>query len=147
MNTIDASWHTVHEYPGGSEALAPRLGMSAAVLRNKVNPNNTTHHLTLAEAIRLQGISGDHRIAHAMAGALVYTLAPVEGPDAGTLITALLTAAAGQGDLAKVVSEALDDGRITPNEAGAIAKACATVQAATVTIARCAGVASNGVAA
>ena len=132
MNTIDASWHTVHEYPGGSEALAPRLGMSAAVPRNKVNPNNTTHHLTLAEAIRLQGISGDHRIAHAMAG---------------TLISALLTAAAGQGDLAKVVSEALDDGRITPNEAGAIAKACATVQAATVTIARCAGVASNGVAA
>ena len=36
MNTIDASWHTVHEYPGGSEALAPRLGMSAAVLRTKV---------------------------------------------------------------------------------------------------------------
>ena len=35
-----------------------------------------------------------------------------------------------------MVSEALDDGRITPNEAGAIAKACATVQAATVTIAR-----------
>ena len=26
--------------------------MSAAILRNKVNPNNSTHHLTLAEAQR-----------------------------------------------------------------------------------------------
>ncbi len=147
MNITDAAYHTVHDYPGGSEALEPRMGMSAAVLRNKVNPRNTTHHLTLAEAFKLQDITGDHRIAHAMAGALGYTLAPTEGPDAGTLISALLTAAAGQGDMAKVVSEALADGRITPNEAAEIARACATVQAATVTIARCAGVASKGPAA
>jgi hypothetical protein len=50
MNITDAAHKTVKDYPGGSEALAVRIGMSAAVLRNKVNPNNTTHHLTLAEA-------------------------------------------------------------------------------------------------
>ncbi|WP_341772648.1 phage regulatory CII family protein, partial [Burkholderia pseudomallei] len=48
MNIIDAAYAVVHDYPGGSESLAPRLGMSAAVLRNKVNPNNATHHLGLA---------------------------------------------------------------------------------------------------
>ncbi|MGI4861896.1 MAG: phage regulatory CII family protein [Janthinobacterium lividum] len=33
--------------------------MSSAVLRNKVSPNNMTHHLTLAEALRLSQITGD----------------------------------------------------------------------------------------
>lgn len=144
MNITDAAYHTVHDYPGGSEALEARMGMSAAVLRNKVNPNNTTHHLTLAEAFKLQDITGDHRIAHAMAGSLGYTLTPTEGPDAGSLIAALLTAAAGQGDLAKVVADALADGRITPNEAASIARACATVQAATVAIAMHASGAAQG---
>jgi len=65
MNTIDAAYHTVHDYPGGAEALAPRMGMSAAVLRNKVNPNNTTHHLTYAEAQRIVALTGDVRMLQA----------------------------------------------------------------------------------
>ncbi|MFY4005014.1 phage regulatory CII family protein [Achromobacter denitrificans] len=44
---------------GGSEYLEPLVGISAAVLRNKVNPNNTTHHVTLAEADSIGRIMGD----------------------------------------------------------------------------------------
>lgn len=75
MNVTDAAYDTVHQYPGGSEALAPRLGMSAAVLRGKVNPNTDRNLLSLQEA------------------------------------------------------DALDDGRISPNEADAIARGCAAVMA------------------
>lgn len=67
MNIIDAAHKTVHAYPGGSESLAPRIAMSAAVLRNKVNPNNSTHHLTLVEASEVMGVTGDYRILHALA--------------------------------------------------------------------------------
>ena len=67
MTTTDAAHAVVHDYPGGSESLGPRVGISAAVLRNKVNPNNETHHLTLNEARRITAITGDHRILQAWA--------------------------------------------------------------------------------
>ena len=67
MNITTAADLTVHEYKGGSESLGPLVGISAAVLRNKVNPNNTTHHLTLAEADRIVRMTGDARILAAFA--------------------------------------------------------------------------------
>ena len=57
MNIIDAAYNTVHDYPGGSSALATRMGIkSPAVLNSKVNPNTETHHLTLAEASKLMAL-------------------------------------------------------------------------------------------
>ncbi|CAB3890180.1 phage regulatory CII family protein [Achromobacter piechaudii] len=79
MNITTAADLTVHEYKGGSESLGPLVGISAAVLRNKVNPNNTTHHLTLAEADRLVRLTGDARILSAFAHANGYLL--VKAPD------------------------------------------------------------------
>ena len=65
MNIHDAAHATVHDYPGGAASLAPRLGMVQAVLNSKVNPNTHTHHLTLAEAMRIMTMTGDHRILRA----------------------------------------------------------------------------------
>ena len=62
MNIHDAAHATIHDYPGGAASLAPRLGMVQAVLNSKVNPNTHTHHLTLAEALRVMVMTGDHRI-------------------------------------------------------------------------------------
>lgn len=129
MNIVDAAHKTVHAYPGGSESLAPRIGMSAAVLRNKVNPNNTTHHLTLAEASEVMGVTGDDSILHALASQHGYTLARTEAPETGSLIGALLAASGLKGDLADIIAEATKDQRITPNEASAIAHHCARLQA------------------
>lgn len=74
MNLKDAVYHTVHDYPGGCESLAPRLkkpgeksGMSPAVLRNKANPNTDTNVMSLDEADRIVGLTGDFRILHALA--------------------------------------------------------------------------------
>ena len=63
MNVKDATHATVHDYPGGAESLAPRMGIkSPQVLRNKVNPATDTHHLRLDEAVRMMAVTGDYRI-------------------------------------------------------------------------------------
>jgi len=67
MNITTAADLTVHEFKGGSESLGPLVGITPAVLRNKVNPNNTTHHLTLAEAVRICRMTADFRILTAWA--------------------------------------------------------------------------------
>ncbi|MGF6420068.1 hypothetical protein ABH900_003585 [Stenotrophomonas sp. AN71] len=134
MNVTDAAYDTVHQHPGGSEALAPRMGMSAATLRGKVNPNTDRNLLSLQEADTLMGRTGDYRILHALCAEHGFIAQRVDAPQSGNLITALLSAAAAKGDLAELVSEAMADNRITPNEADAIARACQQVMAALVQV-------------
>lgn len=136
MNVQDAAYGTVHDYPGGSPSLAPRLGMSAAVLRGKVNPHNDRNVLTLAEADQMMGVTGDHRILHALAAEHGYTLTPMEGEGAGDVAVAMLGAAAAKGDLANVITRALQDGLISGNELAEIGRACAHLQASIVSVAR-----------
>ena len=62
----DAAYNTVHDYPGGAEALAPRMEKSAKVLDSKVNRNEFRHHLTLREAVQIMGLTGDHRMLRAV---------------------------------------------------------------------------------
>jgi hypothetical protein len=117
MNLIDAAHKTVHDYPGGSQSLGPRIDMSPAVLRNKVNPNNDTHHLTLAEASEIMSVTGDHRILHALAAEHGYVLQKAENTTTeGTILQLLLRANAAEGDLDKALNDALADGRLTQNE-------------------------------
>ena len=120
MNIIDAADSTVHDYPGGSESLGPRVGISPAVLRNKVNPNNTTHHLTLAEADRLMRITEDKRILRALAHTHGYLL--VKAPDECTIesdmsvlehVTGLMVQ---QGSFASEIHKALSDGGVSQAE-------------------------------
>lgn len=120
LNIIDAAYATVHDYPGGSEALAGRMGMSAAVLRNKVNPNNSTHHLTLAEAQRLMGLTGDKRILHALAmasGDLVIEGAIDEGPSSDmAIVEAMAALMSRSGELGGAIHHAFTDGALTEDE-------------------------------
>lgn len=133
MNITDAAHKTVHAYPGGSESLAPRIGMSAAVLRNKVNPNNTTHHLTLAEADEVMSVTGDHRILHALAAAHGYALqatAAEQGAGGASLLQAVLHANAAEGSFDRKLEEALADNRITPRELAELTDLAIAQQAA-----------------
>ena len=66
MNIIDAANATVHDYPGGSESLGPRVGLPANLLRDKVNPGSDTH-LTLAEAERIMALTEDFRMLEVLA--------------------------------------------------------------------------------
>ena len=120
MNIADAAYAAVHDYPGGSEALAPRLGMVPAVLRNKVNPNNTTHHLTLAEAQRIIGITGDKRMLHALAlssGDLVIEGALDDSPSSDmAIVEAMAALMARHGELGGAIHHAFTDGALTEDE-------------------------------
>lgn len=137
MNVNDAAYHTVHDCDGGAAALAARLiridsdgnrkPMSEAVLNSKVNPNTSTHHLTLAEANTIMGLTGDHRILHALAAQHGYVLQATSAKTTGSLICSLLASGEASGDLQGRVREAMEDGVITGNEAAAINRACAQV--------------------
>ena len=133
MNIDDATYAVVHDYPGGSESLAPRLGMSAAVLRNKVNPNNTTHHLSLREAQKLTAITNDARLLKAFAqdsGRVVLDAPTNDDSMASDMAVLELVAAVGgtQGDLFTEIYRALADGQLTAVEFERIKAAGGTAQ-------------------
>lgn len=133
MNVIDAAHRTVHAYPGGSESLGPRIGMSPAVLRNKVNPNNSTHHLTLLEADEVIGVTGDHRILHELAAKHGYGLHLLDAHvGQADVISQLLETNAAKGEFAQVLQEALADKVVTPNEYQLLVRSGTTVQSALV---------------
>lgn len=119
MNVADAAYCVVHDYPGGAESLSPRIGVGAAVLRSKVNPNCTTHHLTLAEADRIMGVTGDLRILHALAASHgQVVIAPTKGGDCCDMAVLESVAAvwATHGTLGQAVHHALADGHLTQAE-------------------------------
>lgn len=121
MNVADAAYAVVHDYPGGASSLAPRLGMSPAVLNSKVNPNTTTHHLTLAEAVAATVMTDDDRIFKSVAQEIGRMLMPLPcaADDAASDMAVLELVAAvwsGQGDLGSVIHRALGDGVVTQRE-------------------------------
>lgn len=141
MNVTDAAYATVHDYPGGSDSLAPRLGTSGAVLRNKVNPNNDRNTLALEEADQLMGISGDYRILQALAANHGFLLQRADGePGQGgsaSILTCILALSMREGALSEIVSQALADNLISPREKKQIEAACHALQAAVIDFARC----------
>ena len=119
MNVMDAAKLTVHNYPGGSESLGPRVQVRPAVLRNKINPNNDGNHLTLAESMRIQVVTGDHAICRAMNEELGY-LPPIPRVDAEVSDAALLETytrlMSELGDFSGKFHQALSDGKLTLEE-------------------------------
>ncbi|WP_120430185.1 phage regulatory CII family protein [Acinetobacter baylyi] len=122
MNILDAAYHTVHDFQGGANALASRLGIkSPAVLNSKVNPNTYTHHLTLLEASKLMAITGDYRILQNLCAE--HGKAAIDLPDIPeskrdtSLMDTFLYLAIHKGNVSKAFREMMADGRITQGEA------------------------------
>ncbi|WP_368655421.1 phage regulatory CII family protein [Castellaniella ginsengisoli] len=130
MNTADAAYHVVHDYPGGSESLGPRVDISAAVLRNKVNrtqpKEGKRHHLTLEEAVRITDFTDDDRILRAWARqrGLLLVKAPAGASecDMGMLekVAAFMIAS---GVFGKEIYDSLADGRVDQREVGRVENA------------------------
>ena len=119
MTPIDAAHATVHDYPGGSESLAPRIGMRSNILRNKVNHNNETNHLTLSEASKLMALTGDRRILDALAAEQDCVVVPATCNVVVSDMAVLELVAKvwmHNGDVGRAVNDALADGRITKLE-------------------------------
>lgn len=119
MNTKDAAYAVAHDYPGGTESLAPRIGMSGALLRNKVNPNNSTHHLTLAEALRMSEMTGDVRIAEAFArelGLMCIEMPTPENCADADVIEMMAKTWETNGEIGREVNKTFEDGRVEQHE-------------------------------
>lgn len=112
-----AAYRTVHSFPGGSRALAPKLGKSDAMVRNLVNPNNTTHKLGYLEAIELSEAADDDTMLEAWAARRGYVLVRAEPKHCEASIpTQMMQLSVEIGDFASVVARALADGVVTCNE-------------------------------
>ena len=116
LDVLDAAYHTAHSYPGGVPALALRMAMSENTLAHKVSLNNTTHHLSLREAVAMQELTGDVRILHGMAGALGYACISLRSEAASTTLEQVMHMAKEFGEVLGSVNQAVADGRVTPNE-------------------------------
>ena len=119
MNPRDAFHLTVHDYPGGCEALAVRIGMSAVILRNKANVGHAHNKPMIDDVDRVMGVTGDHRILHALAQNHGYVCVRIgEGATASDmalleLVTQVWTT---NGEVGAAVNHALADGRIDASE-------------------------------
>lgn len=130
MNTIDAAYHTIHDYPGGSESLGPRVGISAAVLRNKVNNKvpraEKRHHLTLDEAVRIADFADDDRILRAWAHQRGYLL--IKAPEGSqecdmSILEGVTGSVFSHGGFVGSINESLADGGVSPDEMKKIERA------------------------
>ena|SRR5690606_36237078 len=121
MNILDAAYNTVHDYPGGANALAPRMGIrSPAVLNSKVNPNTETHHITLLEVSKLMELTGDYRILqrlNAQHGKVAINLPSIPECRDTALTDLVLSIGMNGGDICAQFKEMMADGRITRGEA------------------------------
>ena len=124
-NQHDALYNVARGYPGGIEALAVSLGMSANVLRNKLAPGIASHYVSFEETSQIiqlchsAGVKGAllplHALLtrHGMAAFLVPEAADIGRDDLSQTVCRVM----GQiGDLAEAVSAAFEDGVVTVNE-------------------------------
>jgi hypothetical protein len=126
MSLRDAAFNTVHDYPGGSVSLAPRLGKSATSLSHELTGTGTAK-LGLLDAEKIILLTGDLRILEAMAIDCGQMLVPL--PSATMLMDddcmlRLADTAREFGELCKEVGSDLVDGKISDNELRRIDREC-----------------------
>jgi len=119
MNLQDAFYQTVHSYEGGCEVLAVRMNMSAAILRNKANPNTTTNLPSAKDLDDVVSLTRNPLLVHTFAAnhGFVCVRVPddVDASDMAVLemVTKVWTT---NGEVGAEVNKALADGRITRRE-------------------------------
>lgn len=130
MSVAQAAYETVRNAEGGAKAVAAKLGISYQVLMNKVNPNNSTHHLHLSEAVSLIRATSDTCIIEAMAnefGGMFVPLANLSDAPPN-LISDLAVMAAEFGALMREVAEDVSDGYVSDNELARVEREAAKLR-------------------
>lgn len=121
MDIFEAAYRLAHDYkPGGAVGLARVMGKNPGTLLNKLNPQQETHALSLADAVQLSTLTGDRRILEAFADTL--GCAVFELPQGGfacdaELIGLILRRDVKVGEFGRALDRALADGRVSGAEA------------------------------
>jgi len=119
MNITDALYRAVHQYPGGAEAMAVRMGISASSLQHKVNPAYAKAHCSPEEAVEICELAGDKAALVAFAARLDCMVLPLPAGDSGhdeDLMRRTSAACVEFGELITEVGLTTADGRVTDNE-------------------------------
>lgn len=126
MNLLDAGYNVVHDYPGGADSLAPRLGKRGTYLCAEVAATGTAK-LGLLDAEKITQLTGDLRILQAFAANCGQMLVPLPGALVMTSEDCMLRLASSAkefGDLCTEVAGDLADGDINDNELTRIDREC-----------------------
>lgn len=132
MNLLDAAYNVVHDYPGGAESLAPRVGKNATTLSHEVKRTGAAK-LGLDTAEKITQLAGDLRILQAFAAncqQMVVPLPVLESGQADDCMITLGTTAHNFGLLCTEVAGDLSDGKISDNELARIDRECGQLIAA-----------------
>lgn len=119
MSPDDAFQATVFDAPGGPESLAPRLGMSAQILRNKANVHSSTNVAAGRDWDRVMGLTGDFRVLHALAknhGFVCYQVDQSICVSDMALLELVTKVWSTNGDVGAAVNSTLADGKVERHE-------------------------------
>jgi len=129
MNQHDALYKVARTFPGGIEALATSMGVSANVLRNKLAPTIASHYASFEEVSVIIGLCQKAGVTeslmplhamltrHGMAAFVVPVPEQVSSDDLSQTVCKVM---AQVGAVAEAVSVALMDGKVTEAEADLI---------------------------
>lgn len=120
MDVFEAAYRVAHDFkPNGAVGLARKLGKNPAVLLNKLNPNQETHHLSLGDAVAISHAADDDRIAQAFAwerGGFFVRWPQRSGASDMELLTLWMTREQRSGQFAAVVERCYADGGISEQD-------------------------------
>ncbi len=129
MNQHDALYKVARNYPGGIEALAQCMGISANVLRNKLAPTIASHYPSFEEVSAIvdlchkAGVPDAHLPLHALLvrhGMAAFVVPQPEHMSDDDLSQTVCKVMSQVGSVAEAVSSALLDGKVTAAEADLI---------------------------
>lgn len=113
---LDAAFNLIHDYPGGANALAPRIAKNPTTLCHEARGQGTAK-LGLADALKMSAMTGDPRILNAFAGELGYAVIPLHASAAAEGGLERLGQLAQEfADVVRTTGTALADGRVTVTE-------------------------------
>lgn len=126
LNVLDAAYGVAKRYPGGVEALAQRMQMSANVLYKKMRGSVETHHLNVDELSEIVDCAEQVRMADAKLpvralcwrhGGVFVELPEVSGQAGDKFLLQVIHTAKEQSDVIRRIEAALaNDGKVDARE-------------------------------
>lgn len=133
MHILDAAYHVIHDYPGGADSLAPRVGKTGTTLSHEAKRTGQAK-LGLDTAVKVSVLTGDLRILEAFAMAcdcMVVPLPKVAMTGDSPVMAGLAGMLKEQAHVVSAVSESLEDNEISDNERGKIYREASELMAMT----------------
>lgn len=122
MSPEDALYHAVHDYPGGTASLAPRMNLSPKTLQNMADPRQGTHPWSLQRFREVLTLANDMRPLQALCDENqgVFVRLPQGLASDEALLDLLMEHNAAFGAVCEEVRSALADDDVQPDELEAV---------------------------